>query len=303
MISTFSRRFNVSIAVFSLLQALGTISIRIQQLILHTLNPIIVALIALIYWFFLDHPFAALCPLAGLVVYEGLMHVHRGYHGKDSRVVPAINDVDRHAHSLSMKWPSLSFESLRTVSESPAFPLNAGYAVVQEAVNNVCSIAADNNTTDEMKLMILETCLEKVEESLRQEEMLSGYDEGISFEDESEVSLMREALWYSYRLEESPVILPFVDLRGRRLSISAIKAHRRSQSSIVPEISIELSALRVVKQLYEYHALCVQDGALSGVTDFSEQCALTRDAAEIWRASLSIDVRDPEEAYAHDAPF
>ena len=118
MISTLSRRFNVSILVFSLLQALGTISIRIQQLILHTLNPIIVALIVLIYWFMLDHPYAALCPIAGLVVYEGLMHIHRVNHNKDSsRVVPAINDVDRHAQTLSMKWPSLSISSLTTIHQ------------------------------------------------------------------------------------------------------------------------------------------------------------------------------------------
>ena len=164
----------------------------------------------------------------------------------------------------------------------------------------VINIIADDNTSDEMKLMILEKCLEKVEERLCQEEMLSGYFDSINFEDESQAGLMREVLWYRYRLEESPVVLPFVNPRGSRLSTSVIRAHRRRQSCLVPQISVKLSALRVVKQLYEYHVMCLQDNALHGGSTeardshISEQCALTRDAAEIWRASLPNEIRCPE---------
>ena len=296
MISTFSRRFNVSIAVFSLLQTLGTISIRIQQLILHTLNPIIVALIALVYWFFLDHPYAALCPLAGLVVYEGLMHLHRRQNDKDSKVVPAINDVERLASMPSAKVmpfidsPSEQMFLSQADSNKHHVAVETSYHIIQRAVKSAHDIVNDHDMSEELKLSSLEALLQNAAESLHREEMFCTDDS----DSEAGEGIMRDALWYGYCLEDSPLVLPFVDPLGNRHSLADITAHRKNHSCNVQESSVELSALRVVKQLLEYHVMCVEDNIFSRVSDSSEQCALTRDAAEVWKASQENGLREPE---------
>ena len=88
---TFLQRFNFSVLLMATLQHLGTVPIRFQQLIIHTLQPILFSFIIIFYFFLVKYPMIALFPMAFLF-YEIIMYANRSKHGP-SKSVPAINDA------------------------------------------------------------------------------------------------------------------------------------------------------------------------------------------------------------------
>jgi hypothetical protein len=56
------QRFNFSVIVLAMLQHLGTVPIRIQQVIIHTLQPILFSFVIILYFYLVKYPTMALLP-------------------------------------------------------------------------------------------------------------------------------------------------------------------------------------------------------------------------------------------------
>jgi hypothetical protein len=97
-LATFVHRFNVSVLVLAILQHLGTVPIRIQQVIIHTLQPILFSLIIILGIFFLKYPVFVLLP-AGFIVYEVTMYAFRRKN-RVVKVMPAINNAEKNSNSM-----------------------------------------------------------------------------------------------------------------------------------------------------------------------------------------------------------
>ena len=91
VLMSFMQRLNVSVLVLSTLQHLGTVPIRFQQVIIHTLQPILFSFIIILYFYFLKYPMMFLIPMA-FILYEALMYAHRKSN-TDKKLIPAINDA------------------------------------------------------------------------------------------------------------------------------------------------------------------------------------------------------------------
>ena len=89
----FIHRFNVSFLVLIVLQYVGTVPIRFQQLIIHTLQPILFSFVLVLYFVILKFPAVGLIVICFLV-YEAFVHVNRNRY-RDERPVAAINDINR----------------------------------------------------------------------------------------------------------------------------------------------------------------------------------------------------------------
>ena len=87
----FLQRFNFSVLLMATLQHLGTVPIRFQQLIIHTLQPILFSFVIIFYFFLVKYPMVTLFPMA-FIVYEAIMYAHRIGNGS-TKSIPAINDA------------------------------------------------------------------------------------------------------------------------------------------------------------------------------------------------------------------
>ena len=98
ILMAFLQRFNVSVLLMATLQHLGTVPIRFQQLIIHTLQPILFSFLIIFYFFLVKYPMIALCPMA-FILYEVLMYAHRSEKGA-TKSIPAINDAVKNTSSV-----------------------------------------------------------------------------------------------------------------------------------------------------------------------------------------------------------
>ena len=98
ILMTFVQRFNMSVLVLSILQHLGTVPIRFQQVIIHTLQPILFSFVIILFFYLLKYPMMSLLPM-GFILYEAVMYAYR----KNDRrkKVSAINDVEKHSRQLN----------------------------------------------------------------------------------------------------------------------------------------------------------------------------------------------------------
>jgi hypothetical protein len=96
---TFMHRFSVSALITAALQHLGTIPIRLQQVILHTLQPIMLSFIVLLYFFVKRNPFILLA-LLGLLVYELLAYVWKSR--TEKKILPMINDAKHNTRMMEI---------------------------------------------------------------------------------------------------------------------------------------------------------------------------------------------------------
>lgn len=95
-LATFMRRFNIRILVLSLLLYIGTFPMRLQQVAIHTLQPILFSFIIIFYFFLVAHPLASIGIMA-FVLYETIVYSNN----RDRRrVVPAINDAKKNTISM-----------------------------------------------------------------------------------------------------------------------------------------------------------------------------------------------------------
>ena len=90
---SFVRRFNVSALIFLFLQTIGTVPIRLQQLVIHTIQPILFSFVIILFLIIEKHPVAALIPMA-VVVYEALVYANKT-HNQDKKPISAINDTEK----------------------------------------------------------------------------------------------------------------------------------------------------------------------------------------------------------------
>ena len=120
-VQTFLRRFNLSIVVMTLLRALGTVPIRVQQVVLHTLQPIILSFVVLLVLYIQRHPILILIPLS-LLVYEGVAQIWKNK--LKTKVVPVINDARRNSRFMEA-YAKASDERQRVAYEEAADDLSA----------------------------------------------------------------------------------------------------------------------------------------------------------------------------------
>ena len=99
ILMAFLQRFNFSVLLMATLQHLGTVPIRFQQLIIHTLQPILFSFIIIFYFFLVKYPLVALFPMAFLL-YEAIMYANRSENGFANKSIPAINDAAKNTSSL-----------------------------------------------------------------------------------------------------------------------------------------------------------------------------------------------------------
>ena len=93
----FVERFNFSVVLLATLQHLGTVPIRIQQVIIHTLQPILFSFVIILYFYLLKYPVMALIPMA-FILYEMSMYVYRK--NGAPKPIPAINDPAKNTSGL-----------------------------------------------------------------------------------------------------------------------------------------------------------------------------------------------------------
>ena len=86
----FLQRFNVTLLVCTLLQHLGSIPIRFQQVVLHTLQPIAFSFVIILFIYLLEYPVIALVPV-GFILYEVVMYSYRSKHAEAKRVTAIID--------------------------------------------------------------------------------------------------------------------------------------------------------------------------------------------------------------------
>ena len=124
----FFRRFNASALAFLLLQAIGTVPIRFQQLAIHTIQPILFSFVIILFLIIEEHPVIALIPMA-IVAYEAIVYANKD-HAEDKNPVAAINDtekIDNIRRILKEKQEGLSNRSNDTsYKSSVARPKNVG---------------------------------------------------------------------------------------------------------------------------------------------------------------------------------
>lgn len=98
LLMRFVQRFNLSIFVLATIQYLGTIPIRFQQPIVHTLQPIIFSFVIVVYFFMEKHPLFALLPLI-IFLYEAITYAYRQKY-VTKKPMPAINNVTKNSNSI-----------------------------------------------------------------------------------------------------------------------------------------------------------------------------------------------------------
>jgi hypothetical protein len=94
-VTHFLRRFNATALTFAILQQLGTAPIRLQQVIIHTLQPILLSFIIILIIFMMRYPMMALFPVV-FIMYEAVMFAYRT-RLRIIKPVPAINDTEKNA--------------------------------------------------------------------------------------------------------------------------------------------------------------------------------------------------------------
>ena len=99
VLMSFLQRYNLSVVLVALLQHLGTVSIRIQQVIIHTLQPILFACIVIFSLYLFKYPMMALVPLS-LLLYEAISYAHRSKY-ESHKPIPAIIDSTKYRRSLA----------------------------------------------------------------------------------------------------------------------------------------------------------------------------------------------------------
>ena len=102
-LALFFRRFSLSMLVLSMLQRIGTVPIRAQQLIIHTLQPIFLSLVIVAYYFCIEYPLVGIIPLF-FIVYEVLNYFCR-VRNRLVTTVPAINDAEKIKNMTSIVPP------------------------------------------------------------------------------------------------------------------------------------------------------------------------------------------------------
>eukprot|EP00603_Paraphysomonas_imperforata_P009834 CAMPEP_0114468378 /NCGR_PEP_ID=MMETSP0104-20121206/10145_1 /TAXON_ID=37642 ORGANISM="Paraphysomonas imperforata, Strain PA2" /NCGR_SAMPLE_ID=MMETSP0104 /ASSEMBLY_ACC=CAM_ASM_000202 /LENGTH=988 /DNA_ID=CAMNT_0001641949 /DNA_START=315 /DNA_END=3278 /DNA_ORIENTATION=- len=130
----FLRRFNLSVLVMTLLRILGTVPIRMQQVVMHTLQPIILSFIILLYLYFQRHPVLAVVPLA-VIFYEILARVWKSKFKK--KVVPVINDARK--NSILMETFAEECRERQRIAEEKAAEEQRAIAERQRRYENLGS--------------------------------------------------------------------------------------------------------------------------------------------------------------------
>jgi len=97
---TFLHWLNVSVVVTTLVQHLGAAPIRMQKAVIHTLQPIALSLVAIMYLYFVDNPWMAVFPL-GIVMWQVLLYVFRTSKMKHLTVL-AIDKMPTHDDGANM---------------------------------------------------------------------------------------------------------------------------------------------------------------------------------------------------------
>lgn len=99
LLMAFVKRFNFSVFFFTTLQQLGTTPIRLQQVIIHTLQPILFSFVIILYLYMVKYPVVALAPTA-LIFYEIFSYFHRSRYSV-KKPIPAINDAAKNLSSMN----------------------------------------------------------------------------------------------------------------------------------------------------------------------------------------------------------
>jgi hypothetical protein len=94
-VMVFVQRFNFSVFVLAILQHLGTVPIRIQQVIIHTIQPILFSFMIILYFYLVKYPIMALLPM-GFILYESVTYAYR-IKNNTKKSIPAINDTEKNA--------------------------------------------------------------------------------------------------------------------------------------------------------------------------------------------------------------
>ena len=80
----------MTLLVCTLLQHLGSIPIRFQQVIVHTLQAIAFSFVIILFIYLLEYPVIALVPV-GFILYEVVMYGYRSKHAEAKRVAAIID--------------------------------------------------------------------------------------------------------------------------------------------------------------------------------------------------------------------
>jgi hypothetical protein len=117
----FLHRFNASVLLWTVMQHMGTIPMRFQQVIIHTLQPIGVSLVIVLFLYFEKYPVMALLPM-GFILFEVALYAYRSGRA-EKKQVPAINDSERNSKRIaSFREEERSMrESIRELNLSSKF--------------------------------------------------------------------------------------------------------------------------------------------------------------------------------------
>jgi hypothetical protein len=113
IIATVLKWLNISVVVLSVFQHLGTTPIRIQKVVVHTLQPIVLSFIAILYFYFMDHPEMILIPVS-FVVIQVLVYVCRpaqDRHAREQKPTSAMNDLTLNRHAGNFRGVKSSNET------------------------------------------------------------------------------------------------------------------------------------------------------------------------------------------------
>ena len=104
---TWLRRFSFYAFFLSALQRLGTIPLRSQEVIIHTLQPILLSFLIILYLYLLQYPIVGFVILA-FICYE-LIHYFWGKQKEMKKNIPAINDVEKNDNKMEeiVSWNSM----------------------------------------------------------------------------------------------------------------------------------------------------------------------------------------------------
>lgn len=170
---TFVQRFNASVLLVLILQYIGTVPIRIQQVIIHTLQPIVLSLIFILIIYFQKYPTMALVPM-GFIIYETILHAYRSRNLIAKRV-PAINDADKNSSMLgvfaSQSNNDFVLDGVSSVSSGFSFNNDIGVSSKEEekaysdgngAVRNAWASIRDNHKPDTIAIKVVEGTADEV---------------------------------------------------------------------------------------------------------------------------------------------
>ena len=245
---SFARRFSFSMLSMVVLRYLGTVPIRVQQVIIHTVQPILISFIVLLYFYCLEHPYLAIVlsstTVVGVILYffttrqnnnqaESVIlddaYAHDERTGARNKKRPTRNVV-----TPVMPKPNYSLNEFVLGNPHPATTTKAvfrGMLEIGKSTYNEETVltrrVANKNIRNAEKIEFVTKHLKKVEDDLKQ----ALVDEGVEV-NEAMATFCCDEDSDEYKYLYDPYMSPFVNSAGEQVSIAMIASRRKLAMAI-----------------------------------------------------------------------